>query len=219
MTKNLSLGVLISGGGTNLQALINACSDPAYPASISLVISNRDDAKGLDRARKADIKCLVIPHTNFKNREAFDKKICNALLDADIDLVCLAGFMRILGSPFVDFWKNRLINIHPSLLPSFKGLNTHLEALKAGVRITGCTVHFVRNELDCGPIIAQAAVPVLPDDTEQSLAKRVLDQEHLLYPLAIELIARNRIKITNDVVQISGANRNYKNVLINPDFE
>ena len=133
MTKNINLGVLISGGGTNLQALINACSDPHFPASISLVISNRDDAEGLERARKADIKSLVIKHTAFNNRDAFDKNICDALIDSDIDLVCLAGFMRILGTPFVDFWKDRLVNIHPSLLPKFKGLNTHKRVLKSKI--------------------------------------------------------------------------------------
>lgn len=216
MIKNLNLGVLISGDGTNLQALINACNNPEYPAIVSLVISNRDDAKGLERARKANIKCLVIPHTEFNNKDAFDKNISDALIKENIDLVCLAGFMRILGPYFVDYWKDRLVNIHPSLLPSFKGLNTHSQALKAGVRIAGCTVHYVRNELDCGPIIAQAAVPVLPNDTEKNLAKRVLDQEHQLYPLAVELIARNQVKIENNLVRVSDANINRQNALINP---
>jgi len=219
VTKNLKLGVLISGEGSNLQALINACNNSNYPALISLVISNQHDAKGLERARKANIKYMVISHTNFNNRDDFDKNISTALLEAGIDLVCLAGFMRILGSTFVDLWKDKLVNIHPSLLPSFKGLNTHSQALRAGVCITGCTVHFVRRELDNGPIIAQAAVPVLRNDTEESLAKRVLEQEHHLYPLAIELIARNKLQIVDNIVKISDLVTNQQDALVSPTLK
>ena len=212
----MKLAVLISGSGTNLQALIDACAEADYPARISLVISNRENAGGLERAKAAGLPTLVIRHTKFAKRDDFDRALTEALEPANVDLICLAGFMRVLGHNFVDHWRDRLINIHPALLPSFKGLHTHKRALEAGVRITGCTVHYVRAEVDVGPIVAQAAVPVLPGDTEDSLAQRVLEQEHRIYPLAVELIARGQVKVDGGGGQITGAQESEMAVLINP---
>ena len=212
----LKLAVLISGGGTNLQALIDACGEAGYPARISLVISNREEAGGLARAKKAGIPTLVIRHTEFAERDAFDGALTAALQEADVNLICLAGFMRVLGHGFVDHWRDRLINIHPALLPAFKGLDTHKRALQAGVRIAGCTVHFVRAEVDVGPIIAQAAVAVLPGDDEESLGRRVLEQEHRLYPLAVELIARGQVRIEGGRAHVLGAWSDDNTALINP---
>lgn len=189
----LKLGVLISGRGSNLQALIDACAGSDYPAEIGLVISNRADAKGLDRARAADIPTQVIEHTAYDDRESFDRDVDAALQAAGTELICLAGFMRILSPWFVNQWPDRIVNIHPSLLPAFKGTDSHSQALAAGVKISGCTVHFVSPEMDAGPIIMQSAVPVLADDDEDSLAARVLAAEHKCYPCAVRLIAEDRI--------------------------
>ncbi len=213
----LKLAVLISGSGTNLQALIDACAAPDYPARITLVIANKVDAGGLARAKAANIRTQTIRHTDFAERDAFDQALSDALVVADIDLICLAGFMRVLGANFVDHWKDRMINIHPALLPAFKGLHTHQRALDAGVRIAGCTVHYVRADVDVGPIIAQAAVAVLPEDNEDSLAKRVLKQEHRLYPLAVALIARGQVHVEDGRVRIAaGISSGEDEVLINP---
>ncbi len=190
--KRLTLGVLISGRGTNLQALIDACADQSFPAGIGLVIANRPAAGGLDRATAAGIPHQVIDHTAFPGRAEFDAAIDAALRAANVDLVCLAGFMRLLTPQFVDAWRDAMINIHPSLLPAFKGAHAHRDALAAGVRISGCTVHFVRPQVDYGPIIAQAAVPVLPSDDEASLAARVLLAEHYCYPMAVAMIANGQ---------------------------
>lgn len=186
------VGVLISGRGSNLQALIDACSSPDYPAEIVSVVSNIAGAEGLARAACAGIAAQIVPHIDYASREAFDSAIDAVLTQAKIDVVCLAGFMRVLSDKFVERWQGRLINIHPSLLPAFKGLNVHARVLASGVRISGCTVHYVVPELDSGPIIAQAAVPVLPDDSEPSLAARTLAAEHKLYPLALRLVAEGR---------------------------
>ena len=201
----LKLAVLISGSGTNLQALIDACAKADYPATISLIISNTKNSGGLARAERANIPSLVIRHTDFAERSAFDDALTAALKAANVDLICLAGFMRVLGQPFVERWRDRVINIHPALLPAFKGLHTHRRALEAGVRIAGCTVHYVRAEVDVGPIIAQAAVAVLPGDNEESLGQRVLKQEHRLYPLAVELIARGQVRIEGGNAHLEGA--------------
>ena len=201
----LKLAVLISGSGTNLQALIDACAEADYPATISLIISNTKNSGGLARAERANIPSLVIRHTDFAERSAFDDALTAALKAANVDLICLAGFMRVLGQPFVERWRDRVINIHPALLPAFKGLHTHRRALEAGVRIAGCTVHYVRAEVDVGPIIAQAAVAVLPGDNEESLGQRVLKQEHRLYPLAVELIARGQVRIEGGNAHLEGA--------------
>ncbi len=189
--------VLISGRGSNLKALIEACADPKFPAEISLVISNVADAGGLDHARAANIPTKVIPHKNFSSREEFDAAMDAELNKENIQFVCLAGFMRILSDWFARRWEGRLINIHPSLLPAFKGLNVHQQALDAGVREAGCTVHFVVPELDSGPIIAQASVPVLPGDDADTLAARILVEEHRLYPEALKMLALGKVKLEN----------------------
>lgn len=194
----LKIGVLISGRGSNLQALIDACARPDYPAEIALVIANRADAFGIERARQAGVPALVIPHRDFPDREGFDTALDAALRQAGVELVCMAGFMRILTAWFVERWRDRQINIHPSLLPAFPGLHTHERALAAGIRFTGCTVHFVRLGVDTGPIIAQAAVPVLPDDDADRLAARVLAAEHRLFPLALRLVAEGKTRIVAD---------------------
>jgi phosphoribosylglycinamide formyltransferase-1 len=201
----LKVGVLISGRGSNLQALIDACADPAFPAEIRLVISNRADAPGLERARDAGVATEVIPHRDYKTRADFDDALDHALARAGIELVCLAGFMRLLGDAFVARWQDRLVNIHPSLLPAFRGLDTHARALAAGVRFTGCTVHFVRAAVDDGPIIVQAAVAVMPDDDAERLAARVLAAEHRAYPLALRLIAEGRVRVSGGRVEVRGA--------------
>ena len=216
-SAKMQLAVLISGGGTNLQALIDACAAPDYPARIALVIANKEDAGGLERARQAGIRIQTIRHKDFTERADFDHALSAALEKADVDLICLAGFMRVLGAPFVTRWEDKLINIHPALLPAFKGLHTHARALKAGVRIVGCTVHYVGIDVDVGPIIAQAAVAVLPGDTEESLAQRVLKQEHRLYPLAVELIARGQVTVSDGRVEIAGSDSSSEEaVLSNP---
>ncbi|HEY3638532.1 MAG TPA: phosphoribosylglycinamide formyltransferase [Rhizomicrobium sp.] len=205
MTGRVRVGVLISGRGSNLQALIDACAQPDYPAEIVCVISNVPGVEGLTRAERAGIQTHVIAHTTYTTRESFDAAMSDLLRAAEVQCVCLAGFMRVLSDRFVESWKGHLINIHPSLLPSFKGLNVHRRILESGVRISGCTVHFVVPELDSGPIIAQAAVPVLPADTEQTLAARTLAAEHKLYPLALELFARSQITLENGRVQFANA--------------
>ncbi len=202
--EKLRLGVLISGRGSNLQALIDATADDDFPAVIALVISNRGDAGGLDRAAKAGIPTLVIPHGHFPDREAFDDTLDAALVKAEVELVCLAGFMRLLGARFTEAWRDRLINIHPSLLPAFKGLHPHRDALAAGVRFSGCTVHYVRPEMDAGPIIVQAAVAVANGDDEAALAQRILMAEHRAYPLAVRLIAEGRVTVADERAEIAG---------------
>ena len=188
----LKLGILISGRGSNLQALIDACAGADYPAEIVLVISNRPDAQGLERAHAADISTRIIEHTDYSDRESFDREVDAALRAAGAQLICLAGFMRLLSAWFVGQWPDRIVNIHPSLLPAFKGTDSHAQALAAGVKLTGCTVHLVRSEMDAGPIIMQAAVPVMAGDDEDSLAARVLTAEHRCYPHAVRLIAEGR---------------------------
>lgn len=200
----LRTGVLISGRGSNLQALIDACTARDYPAEIVLVIANRADAAGLDRAARAKIPTRVVAHRGFTERAAFDAALDAALREARVELVCLAGFMRVLGAKFIDAWRDRMINIHPSLLPEFPGLDTHARALAAGAKRHGCTVHFVRNEVDNGPIIVQGSVPVLPDDDADKLAARVLAVEHRAYPLALRLVADGRVRVRGDSVEIDG---------------
>jgi len=202
-SAKLKLGVLISGRGSNLQALIDACAAPDFPAEIALVLSNKADAFGLERAGYAGIPTAVVSHRDYPgDKPAFEAAMDVALHGAGVQLVCLAGFMRLLSEGFVGRWRDRLINIHPSLLPSFKGLDTHERALAAGVRFHGCTVHFVRPEMDEGPIVAQAAVPVLPGDDAHSLGERVLESEHALYPHAVRLIAEGRARVDGELVRI-----------------
>src|SRR5690606_18368473 len=199
-----TVGVLISGRGSNLQARIDACAAPGFPAEIVLVISNNAGAQGLERARAAGIATEIVDHRGYADRDSFDAALDGALRRAGVELVCLAGFMRLLTPGFVERWRDRVINIHPSLLPAFKGLHSHERALAAGVRLSGCTVHFVRAEMDDGPIIVQAAVPVLPGDDAARLAARVLAVEHRAYPLALRLVAEGRVRVEGDVVAIDG---------------
>lgn len=187
--------VLISGRGSNLQALAAAARDPAFPADIVLAVSNRPDAAGLALAREAGIAAVAIDYKSFAGRAQFDAELDRTLRRHDIELVACAGFMRILTAEFLHAWQGRIINIHPALLPLYKGLDSHARALADGVRLHGCTVHFVTPELDSGPIIAQAAVPVLGDDSSASLAARVLQAEHQLYPLALALVAAGHARL------------------------
>jgi len=191
------VAVLISGRGSNLKALIDACATTDFPAEIALVVSNKADAAGLAVARDAGIPAVVIPHVDFASREAFDSAIDAGLERARIDIVCEAGFMRIHSDAFVRKWEGKMLNIHPSLLPAFKGIRVHQQALDAGVKISGCTVHFIVAELDSGPIVAQAAVPVLPGDSVESLSARVLVEEHRIYPEALRLLAEGSVRLEN----------------------
>jgi phosphoribosylglycinamide formyltransferase-1 len=199
------VAVLISGRGSNMAALIEAAKDKTYPAEIALVVSNRPDAGGLAIARAAGVATEVVDHSSFgKDRATFERALQAVLEKHRIHLVCLAGFMRLLTPWFVGQWQNRLLNIHPALLPAFKGLDTHKRALEAGVKMHGATVHFVVPEMDSGPIVAQGAVAVLPDDTEEKLAARVLAVEHRIYPLALKLVAEGRIRVENGRCFIDG---------------
>jgi phosphoribosylglycinamide formyltransferase 1 len=197
--ERLRVAVLISGRGSNLQALIQACADPNYPAEIVLVISNRPEAPGLAIATAAGIPCTTITH---RQPDAFGAEAEARLRERHVGLVCLAGFMRVLDTGFVEAWRDRMVNIHPSLLPAFRGLNAQRQALEAGVRFTGCTVHLVRPELDSGPIVAQGVVPVHPGDDESRLSARILAVEHRLYPLALRIIAQGRVRVVGERVEI-----------------
>lgn len=202
----IKVGVLISGNGSNLQALIDACKAPDFPAEIAIVISNKADAYGLKRAKTAGIATVSINHKDFNSRKEFDTAVDKELKTANVELVCLAGFMRLVSSWFVESWYDKLINIHPSLLPSFKGVNAQKQAFDAGVKLTGCTVHFVRPEMDVGPIITQEAVSVLPDDTESSLAGRILKSEHICYVKALKWFAEGRLKVVDEKVIVQDHN-------------
>ena len=208
--------VLISGRGSNMAALIEAAADPAYPAEIALVLSNVADAGGLAIATSKGIKTETVDHKTFgKDRDAFETAIQKALDAGKIDFVCLAGFMRLLTPAFVQRWYGRMLNIHPALLPAFKGLDTHERALAEGVKIHGATVHFVVPEMDSGPIVAQAAVPVLKGDTPQTLASRVIQAEHRIYPLALRWLAEGKLKIVDGHCVNSGAS-DIDGVLVSP---
>ena len=198
------VGILISGRGSNMMSLVEATRASDYPAEIVTVISNRSEAAGLAWATSQGIAAVAIDHKRFSRREDFEPEIDNALVAAGVELVCCAGFMRLMTPGFVDRWRGRMLNIHPSLLPSFKGLDTYGQALVAGVKIAGCTVHFVVPEMDAGPIVAQAAVPVLDGDTAEILAHRILAAEHKLYPHALKLIASGVARLDGD--RVSGGN-------------
>lgn len=198
-TARRRVGILISGGGSNMAALIAAAKDPSFPAEIVCVIANRAEAGGLAKARAAGVpKVVVVDHKAYPDRESFERAMQAELEAAGIELVALAGFMRLLTPWFIERWHDRLINIHPALLPSYKGLHTHARALADGVKIAGCTVHFVRPEMDVGPIIVQAAVNVLDDDTPDTLAARVLTEEHRIYPLALARVASGAARVVTD---------------------
>ena len=200
----LKVAVLVSGRGTNLRALIDACAKPDFPAEIALVLSNNAAADGLRHAAGAHVPSKVIDHRGFDQREEFDAALDAALNEAGTELICLAGFMRLLSDGFVNRWRDRIINVHPSLLPAFKGLNIHERVIAAGARFTGCTVHFVRAEMDDGPIIVQSVIPVAPDDTAEILAAKILTTEHQCYPLSVRMIAEGRVRVRNERVLIEG---------------
>lgn len=209
------VGILISGRGSNMAALIEAARADGYPAEIVLVASNRPDAGGLQTAQAAGIATATVDHTAYgKDRAGFEHALQAALDEHRVDLVCLAGFMRLLTAEFTIRWQERMLNIHPALLPAFKGLDTHRRALEAGVKIHGATVHFVVPEMDSGPIIAQGAVPVHDGDTEQALAGRVLTVEHRIYPLALKLVAEGRVRVENGRCVIAGAETAEKTLIV-----
>jgi phosphoribosylglycinamide formyltransferase-1 len=197
------VGVLISGSGSNLQALLEHCAQGTSAARIVLVVSNRPDAYGLERARAAGIAAEIVDHRRFADRRAFEAALEAVLEAAAVELVCLAGFMRVLTAELVARWHDRMLNIHPSLLPAFRGLDTHRRVLAAGLPVSGCTVHLVRPELDNGPALVQGLVPVLPGDDPARLGARVLEVEHRCYPLALELLARDRVRSSGDRVLVA----------------
>jgi phosphoribosylglycinamide formyltransferase-1 len=201
----LKTAILISGRGSNMQALIEACRAPTAPAEIVLVLSNKPEAGGLRYAATAGIPTAVVDNRNYRERAAFDAELDAHLQAAGAEFVCLAGFMRLFTAAFVERWRDRMINVHPALLPAFPGLDTHARALAAGVRFHGCTVHFVRFETDTGPIIIQAAVPVETSDTPDSLSARVLVQEHRIYPQALAWVAEGRVRVEGDRAVVTGA--------------
>ncbi len=214
----MRVAVLISSRGSNMQALVRACEAEGFPAEIVTVLSNNPEAGGLEFAASHNIPTKVINHRDFDNREDFDAAISEYLTEQRVDLICLAGFMRLLTPDFVNKWRDRIVNIHPSLLPAFKGLHVHERAIESGARFTGCTVHYVRPEMDDGPIIAQAAVPILQDDTPDDLAARILVQEHRIYPLALKLIAERRVKVHGSIAKITDATEPDTS-LINPSTD
>lgn len=211
------VGILISGRGSNMRSLIEAARAPGYPAEVVVVISNRPDAAGLAFAKEQGIPALGLDHTRYEGREHFESQMQTVLAASKVDLVACAGFMRLMTAGFVEKWRDRMLNIHPSLLPSFKGLHTHERALEAGVRLAGCTVHVVRAGMDEGPILAQAAVVVAPGDTAETLGARVLAAEHKLYPPALAMFARGEARVEGEKVVFSH-NINLNEVLVSPDF-
>lgn len=219
MSKLLRIGVLVSGSGTNLQTIIDRCQDGSLTAEIAVVISNNPDAGALSRANKAGIPTLCINHRNFSRREDFDDAVVNALQKAGVELVVLAGFMRIITKTFIEAFPERVINIHPALLPAFPGLHVQQQALDYGARFSGCTVHLVDGGVDTGPIIIQAVVPILPDDTAETLAARILEQEHKIYPRAIQLIAEGRVHVKGRQVTIDSNCAIQPATLTNPATE
>lgn len=219
MARQVPLGVLISGSGTNLQAIIDAVEEKSLDAIIRVVISNREDAFGLVRARKHSIPSEVVDHRKFPTREAYDQALIEILQAREVELVILAGFMRLLSPLFVKAFSNRIMNIHPALLPAFPGLHAQRKALEHGVRFSGCTVHFVNEECDQGPIIIQAVVPVFPDDTEESLSARILKEEHSIYPKAIQLYSEGRLRVVGRKVSVDHLLKEKEQVLIQPPLK
>jgi len=216
MATPLRLGVLASGGGSNLQSIIDGIQAGSLDAEIALVLTNNPEAGALNRAAKAGLPCCCINHRDFKERADFDRAVVAALRAAGVELVVLAGFMRIIGAPFLEAYPQRIINIHPALLPAFPGLHVQQKAIDYGARFSGCTVHFVDGGVDTGPIIIQAVVPVLAGDTADHLAARILEQEHLIYPRAIQLIAEGRVRIAGRQVEIDPPAPPAATALVNP---
>ena len=219
MARQLPIGVLISGSGTNLQVIIDAIEEKRLDAAIRVVISNREDAFGLARAGKHSIPTAVVDHRKFPGREAYDQALIEILQARQVELVVLAGFMRLLSPLFVKSFSNRIMNIHPALLPSFPGLHAQRKAAEYGVRFSGCTVHFVNEGCDEGPIIIQAVVPVFPDDTEESLAARILKEEHRIYPRAIQLYSEGRLRVVGRKVLVDNLEKEENQVLVNPPLK
>lgn len=195
MSGRTKLGVLVSGSGSNLQALLDACARPDFPAEVAVVVSNVGTAFALERARKAGVAAVVVDHKAFGSRADFEKALVDTLVSAGVEWVCLAGFMRLLGVDFLGRFPGRVLNIHPSLLPAFPGLHAQRQALERGVKLAGCTVHFVDPGMDTGPIIAQAVVPVLPGDDEAALTARILKEEHRLFPLVVKLVTTGAVRL------------------------
>jgi phosphoribosylglycinamide formyltransferase 1 len=216
MARQVSIGVLISGSGTNLQAIIDAIAAQRLDAKIQVVLSNRADAYGLVRAKNHGLATEVLDHKNFSTREAFDQAMVDILRAREVELAVLAGFMRLLSPVFVRAYSNRIMNIHPALLPSFPGLHVQRKALEHGVRFSGCTVHFVNEQCDEGPIIIQAVVPVLADDTEESLSARILKQEHRIYPQAIQFYSEGRLRVEGRRVLVDGVASEKNQALVQP---
>jgi phosphoribosylglycinamide formyltransferase-1 len=219
MQRQVPLGVLISGSGTNLQAIIDAIEAQELDAKIQVVLSNRADAYGLVRAKNHGIPVEVLDHKSFASREAFDQAVVNILRDRQVELVVLAGFMRLLSPVLVRAYSNRIMNIHPALLPAFPGLHVQKKAVEHGVRFSGCTVHFVNETCDEGPIIIQAVVPVFPDDTEECLAARILKQEHRIYPRAIQLYSEGRLRVEGRKVFVDDLAKEQNQVLVQPPIK
>ncbi|MGH7830093.1 MAG: phosphoribosylglycinamide formyltransferase [Candidatus Binatia bacterium] len=219
MPRKVALGVLISGNGTNLQAIIDAIQEKRLDAVIKIVLSNREEAFGLVRAQRHGLPTQVIDHRKYASREAFDQAMIDVLREHEVELVLLAGFMRLLSPLFIKTFSNRIMNIHPALLPAFPGLHAQKKALEHGVRIAGCTVHFVNEECDEGPIIIQAAVPVFPDDTEESISARILEQEHRIYPRAVQLYSEERLRVVGRKVFVDGLHGGEGQVLVHPPFK
>ena len=219
MSKLLRIGVLASGGGTNLQSIIDRCQDGSIDAEIAVVISNNPEAGALNRAAQAGIATQCINHRGFSRREDFDTAVVRALQEAGVELVVLAGFMRIITQTFIDAFPCRIINIHPALLPSFPGLQVQQQAIGYGARFSGCTVHYVDGGVDNGPILMQAVVPILQDDTAETLAARILEQEHRIYPRAIQLIAEKRVHVNGRQITIDPACPPDPATLVNPALE
>jgi phosphoribosylglycinamide formyltransferase-1 len=216
MKRQVPLGVLISGGGTNLQSIIDAIEAKRLDAVVRVVISNKESAYGLVRAKNHGIPTEVLDHKQFSSREAYDEAIVKLLHARGVELVILAGFMRLLSPVLVKAYSNRIMNIHPALLPAFPGLHGQKQAVEYGVRFAGCTVHFVNEECDQGPIIIQAIVPAYPDDTEETLAARILKQEHRIYPRAIQLYSEGRLRVEGRKVLVHGVEKDDAAALMNP---
>jgi phosphoribosylglycinamide formyltransferase-1 len=213
------LGVLVSGSGTNLQSILDACAAGSIDARVAVVISNVSSAYALARAQNAGVPTRIVSHKDYPDRDAFDAELVRVLAEYDVELVCLAGFMRILTQGFIRTFSGRIMNIHPALLPSFPGLDVRQAAIDHGVRFSGCTVHFVDEGVDTGPIIIQAVVPVFPDDTEECLKERILKREHQIYPHAIQLYAQGRLSISGRRVLIHDHSRDEAACLINPPLD
>jgi phosphoribosylglycinamide formyltransferase-1 len=219
MARKLPIAVLISGTGTNLQSMVDAIEAGTLDARIEIVLSNRADAYGLTRAKLHGLATEILDHKQFPTREAFDEAAVEILRARGVELVVLAGFMRLLSPVFIKAFSNRIMNIHPALLPAFPGLHVQKKALEHGVRFSGCTVHFVNEECDEGPIIIQAAVPVYPDDSEESLSARILRQEHRIYPRAIQLYSEGRLRVEGRRVLVDGLMKDERQVIVQPPLE